>query len=743
MSGYFSLRNGLGFLLSLFLCFYTTAFSQDNPEIQFEKLCLNFIERDSSSSRSSLLEFIKSHEDKRLATLGHYLIGHQDLQNDRLDSALITLNKALKHSKLVPIGDLISYEQATVLDKLNEPRAALKAWQNFLETFPQSRLARKSIHKLWKNALLLNQPKIILEYQQTFPHFSKSPKATYYLGLAHESLNDQRQALKHFKRLYYMFPASSEGLLVKKKLEYFRKSFPELEYKVPQHWQEIRAEKLFKSKQYKEALEATIVLLQLFPSTKNSQKFQLYMGISQFHQGMNVDSIKTLQGLRSGSKYEAQAWFYRAENYRRLGDFPSFKVTVESFQQFYPQSFWLKKALFSIGNYLLVKRKLAQANHFYQEIINNFSKGPIVTNAHWRVCWYHYRQRNFLRTNELFFEHLQRFPSSPHRPSALYWSARHQELSGQLYVAKLLYRTITKAFSNHYYAKLSHKRLARLKPFRPSQTNQSHWIKFLTTEEKRITRHHYIKIPQLYYKPQYSPRVRSLVSIKLFQLAAHELLYRRKKSSKILFQAATLFNHSGNFSSSTYYLRTLFPDYVNRPLESLPTQVWQMFYPVKYEKIFFREAKKYDLDPYLLIALARQESALNPQALSPAKAHGIMQLLFSTAKLVAGQLNLQQPSSEALYHPDLNIRLGTKYLTDRLRQFKENVDAALASYNAGPHRIILWQSEGNYLEPAEFVENIPFTETRNYVKIIHRNYWVYKKLYGQKLWKKYPNNYFE
>ena len=53
------------------------------------------------------------------------------------------------------------------------------------------------------------------------------------------------------------------------------------------------------------------------------------------------------------------------------------------------------------------------------------------------------------------------------------------------------------------------------------------------------------------------------------------------------------------------------------------------------------------------------------------------------------------------------------------------------------------QSEGNYLEPAEFVENIPFTETRNYVKIIHRNYWVYKKLYGQKLWKKYPNNYFE
>ena len=372
MSEYSSLKNGLWVLLSLFLCFYTRAFSQDNPETQFEKLCLNFIERDSSSSRSSLLEFIESHEDKRLATLGRYLIGHQDLQNNRLDSALITLNKALKRSTLVPIGDLISYEQAEVLDKLNQPRAALKAWQNFLETFPRSRLARKSIHQLWKNALLLNQPKIILKYQQIFPHLSKNPKAIYYLGLAHESLRNQRQALRHFKRLYYMFPASSEGLLVTEKLEYFRKSFPELEYKVPQNWQAIRAKKLFKSKQYKEALEAIIVLLQLFPSTKESQKFQLYMGISQFHLGMNAGSIKTLQALRSGSKYEAQAWFYRAENYRRLGDFSSFKVTVESFQKYYPQSFWLKKALFSIGNHLLVKRRLAQANHFYQEIINNF-----------------------------------------------------------------------------------------------------------------------------------------------------------------------------------------------------------------------------------------------------------------------------------------------------------------------------------------------------------------------------------
>ncbi len=82
----------------------------------------------------------------------------------------------------------------------------------------------------------------------------------------------------------------------------------------------------------------------------------------------------------------------------------------------------------------------------------------------------------------------------------------------------------------------------------------------------------------------------------------------------------------------------------------------------------------------------------------------------------------------------LNIRLGSQYFADRLEQFNGEVDQALASYNAGPHRVTLWLSEGNYREPAEFVENIPFTETRNYVKIIHRNYRFYKRLYGEAIW---------
>jgi soluble lytic murein transglycosylase len=78
----------------------------------------------------------------------------------------------------------------------------------------------------------------------------------------------------------------------------------------------------------------------------------------------------------------------------------------------------------------------------------------------------------------------------------------------------------------------------------------------------------------------------------------------------------------------------------------------------------------------------------------------------------------------------LNIRIGTRYLADLLKQFGGQEDKALASYNAGERRVESWLSEGDYADSAEFIETIPFTETRNYVKIIYRNYWFYRKLYG-------------
>ena len=141
-----------------------------------------------------------------------------------------------------------------------------------------------------------------------------------------------------------------------------------------------------------------------------------------------------------------------------------------------------------------------------------------------------------------------------------------------------------------------------------------------------------------------------------------------------------------------------------------------MLIPIKYTQFFSRAARRHKLDPYWLVALARQESAFDPKALSPAKARGLLQLMPATARRVARQLNLRRPSLAQLNDPELNIRLGSKYLADRLRQFNGDIDQALASYNAGPHRVDRWLPQSDVVDARIWIENIPFNETRKYVR---------------------------
>jgi len=137
-----------------------------------------------------------------------------------------------------------------------------------------------------------------------------------------------------------------------------------------------------------------------------------------------------------------------------------------------------------------------------------------------------------------------------------------------------------------------------------------------------------------------------------------------------------------------------------------------------------------DLDPYLVASLIRQESEFNPIAVSRANAVGLMQLLPRTGKLVAHQVDLKRYSASQLYTPTVNLQLGTHYFRGMVNQFGGSFEHALAAYNAGTDRVEEWMGQGKYRDTAEFVESIPFTETREYVQAIMRNASVYRQLYG-------------
>lgn len=157
----------------------------------------------------------------------------------------------------------------------------------------------------------------------------------------------------------------------------------------------------------------------------------------------------------------------------------------------------------------------------------------------------------------------------------------------------------------------------------------------------------------------------------------------------------------------------------------------RVVFPFVYRELLEAEAERAGVDPYLLAALVRQESSFNPRARSWVGATGLSQIMPATGAWLAPGAGVPSFDPSLLAVPEINLRMGARYLRDQLRRYGGKRDLALAAYNAGPSRADKWRRELGYGgDPDRFRERIPFTETRHYVQVVIRNAVVYRRLYG-------------
>ncbi len=194
-------------------------------------------------------------------------------------------------------------------------------------------------------------------------------------------------------------------------------------------------------------------------------------------------------------------------------------------------------------------------------------------------------------------------------------------------------------------------------------------------------------------------------------------------------ESAQLYLETGHYDRAIETMKRSAPNYFALDIPDLPRSYWEALFPKAYWTDLRRFALANALDPYLVASLIRQESEFNPSAVSRANAVGLMQLLPKTGKLVAKEVKLKRYNPSQLYTPAVNMQLGTRYFKGMVDKFG-SFEYALAAYNAGSDRVEEWLGQGKYRDPQEFVESIPFTETREYVQAILRNASVYKQLYG-------------
>src|SRR4029078_922562 len=190
-----------------------------------------------------------------------------------------------------------------------------------------------------------------------------------------------------------------------------------------------------------------------------------------------------------------------------------------------------------------------------------------------------------------------------------------------------------------------------------------------------------------------------------------------------------IYHQKGDLRRAITVMRRAYPQFLAAGGEGLPAKLLQIIFPLTYWDSIKRNAAIYELDPYVVAALIAQESTFDASARSVANAWGLMQIVPATGKRLARELGIRRFTTPMLTNGDTNIRLGTLYFKRLVQQFG-GVHYALASYNAGENRVVRWKAERPRMDEDDFIDDIPFPETQNYVKRILGTAEDYRRLYG-------------
>jgi len=405
-------------------------------------------------------------------------------------------------------------------------------------------------------------------------------------------------------------------------------------------------------------------------------------------------------------------------HYRRLArEFPSHPLADD--------------ALLYAGEILARDGRIADAADALAAVVRDHPSGDARDEARFRMAWLARRagETDAAAAQLLAIEESERGVDAYEHARAAYWRARLVAGRGEggLAAARAIWADLAARNPTDYYALLARARLSEVAgeeadglppPLASPPSPPVSWA-----------------VGSLREDPHFRAGV-ALLRLGLPRPAADELRavapWRLAEGDpEPLALVADLLDRAGDHRSAHHLLRTAGREFLRRPPEGSIVRLWRIAYPNAYGEEIRRWAEESGVPSHLLHALVREESALDPRVVSPAGAVGLTQLMPSTARAVARRLRLEAPGRVDLMDASVNLRIGARYLSELLDRYDGSTALALAAYNAGMGAVGRWLDERGDLPVDEFVEEIPYDETRGYVKRVLRSYAAYHLLYGQ------------
>ena len=614
----------------------------------------------------------------------------EDFSKGDYQNAYYLFSKVSLFSSLKPIA---IYHRAECAKMLGDDKSELKQYQILFNNYPRHKLSVRSRY-LAGQKLVESRPQLAKKYFENVIHNAPNTDyaiaSEYYLGvilvnqyknakIIPTSVKDDVQ--NYFRHYLTKAPSGRHALTAVKHWTEFVDSINKDDYL-------LMANSCYLFEDYAGAQE-------LIQKSDMNENWTLDVKNSYAMKNYPRAKFLTENGLQKRSQYVTDEGIYDAVDiYLKLSDSKSKGVDrLLGLSSGKGRDYLLNLKCQNVGQ--------NDKASCYSNLYLKYPNGKFSADALSNIFFAKVKSGDLQSARKIGLDHLKKFPDSNSAPMIMFWLGRIAEKTNSYNEYTSYYKSVITKYPDSYYAYRAYLRLSRMRG--PLIANS------LTPK------------PVVYpYKYTRNNIIVKLVDLKDYDVV-NELTGDDFVRSWVLYK-------KGDYSNSMLVARDAMEKIQNKP-DKYDLR-WRLVYPVVYYDNIQKFAGQTGNNAPLMLALAREESYFDPLAQSAVGASGLMQIMPSTASEVNAKMGLGMNVSEALFNPSMNIKLGNYYYLFLKRNLEGQDISSVAAYNGGIGSIQRWKTALHYNDTDEFVEQIPYSETQNYVKKVFRTYWNYIRIYS-------------
>lgn len=589
--------------------------------------------------------------------------------------------------KLIFMEDYLLYYEAEAALGLGQKEKAEALFLKILKHHPNSAVGHDAHDQLAKIHLESDRH---AEAEKIYSHLARKTDSRWKKAVHLKNLGEikEKQGLFHaasgvFERIWAEHPEVSFSDYVFELHEKNEKVFTPS----PQQFAK-RGKIMFAAGNWEGALSA-------FSGAPQTKAVRIKTGICLYRLSRFPEALEVFSAIDS-----PKAFYWKGVTLMSMEKEKEAIGVFELLHKLNPKSPWAVESLFKAARLRHLREEFEEAERLYRLIIEKYPGREEAEKSAWSLGWIHYRKKEYEKAVEIFSDRAWAYGAE--RERFLYWYARAAERAGDKPGALFALGKLADSRKITYYSFLAKLRLKQALP------------------PLRSTGAAYSGNP--FGKSPAVEKFLFFVKAGINDLALREAELLRPQAKTVVqrIYLASLYLQAHDYKSSISLA-----DGLGSP------EALRLSFPKGFEERVRLFSRKYALDEFLVYSVIREESHFDKEAVSVSDARGLMQLLPSTALETAPKAGLGDFQASQLFSPDINLDLGCYYLSWLLSIFEGNFAVSLAGYNGGPTSAKTWYEKNGSLDIDEFVEEIPFEQSRNYVKKILRSYAAYEAVYGR------------